>query len=65
MSMKTSEDGHQVTCYGYKKTSNGSYDLVLWNSGNAKTEIVRFKPGGTVLVYNNKSFVWKFTISMY
>lgn len=65
MSMKTLTSGHQVTCYGYRKTDNGNHNLVLWNSGTNKSETVKFKPSGTVLPYNNQSFVWKYTVSMY
>lgn len=65
MSMKASDSGHQVTCYGYRKTSNGNHNLILWNSGTNKCETVKFKPSGTVLPYNNQNYVWKYTISKY
>lgn len=65
MFLYTASSGYAVTCYGYKKTSNGSHNLVIWNSGTNRVEIIKFKPSGTVLPYNNKSFVWKYTVAMY
>ncbi len=65
MSVFTPTLGHAVTCYGYRKTDNGNHNLVLWNSGTNKSETVKFKPSGTVVPYNNKSYVWQYTVSKY
>lgn len=65
MSVFTPTLGHAVTCYGYRKTDNGNHNLILWNSGTNKSETVKFKPSGTVVPYDNKSYVWQYTVSKY
>lgn len=50
--------GHAVTLYGY----GGNY-VYLWNSGNEKSQLVKYLSSGTVFPYNNSTFTWTASLS--